>query len=480
MAGSALAGTTTVGTVVSYAREVAAPNAVYTVPTNPPGTVRRTMNVIRSANDDFFLDVALGNGAQFATTTGTAAPEGSDLSLVNTTAGAITASVVSRNSTSVIYFVDITTSLTDFPQLNLDTSAWTIKDVNNSLGQAIAIQISITTRDSLTGSAIDVGGTDTRNWLVGRFGVTDGAVSSTQATIDVTANRKLFVAVTGGDSTNIDRGASIIVAFTSSSVLGLNGASYTTTANDTVNLVITGNLAGVTAVHFGSGQFANSFAQGVTDTDRAAGQVTIPIAADPTGGTAFSQLVAGAGIAIRIDTTTQLATRVLKISSNFVSGLGGGAGAATQNHAIHSPTTLTQWCFNGTILLANWVNGNHNALLSRIYVFNSGTISANVTARVFALPNSTNTATTLLKDNILLGTIGPSAGRNIKVADDVLFPSGISSAGSAYVTDGGNLIIEITIDALGASGYTQSFNAAGTLAFGTAPLFNPPACPTLQ
>src|SRR5262245_14508860 len=79
LTGSALAGTTAVtGGAVSYAREVGAVNAVYTLPVGTTAT--RALAVIRNTAQDFFVDVSLGNGALF---TGAASnlPEASDLTI---------------------------------------------------------------------------------------------------------------------------------------------------------------------------------------------------------------------------------------------------------------------------------------------------------------------------------------------------------------------------------------------------------------
>jgi hypothetical protein len=58
------------------------------------------------------------------------------------------------------------------------------------------------------------------------------------------------------------------------------------------------------------------------------------------------------------------------------------------------------------------------------------------------------------------------------VAEDILSAAGITLP---YTGDGGNLVIEVTIDAAGCSGYTQSFS--NTLAYGTSPLTGLPLCP---
>ncbi|MCH1932588.1 hypothetical protein L9G16_20795, partial [Shewanella sp. A25] len=90
---------------------------------------------------------------------------------------------------------------------------------------------------------------------------------------------------------------------------------------------------------------------------------------------------------------------------------------------------------------ANFLNGNNEALNSRVYLWNPSESSAPSTVRVF----------TLLRDgpSTLLGTVdiglleGESA-RNIKVAEDILLALEIPLP---YTDDGGNLTIEFTVGA---------------------------------
>ena len=51
-------------------------------------------------------------------------------------------------------------------------------------------------------------------------------------------------------------------------------------------------------------------------------------------------------------------------------------------------TTLTKWELNGTVFLASFVNGNNAIFHSRVYLFNHGPVSGDITVRVFTLPTS--------------------------------------------------------------------------------------------
>ena len=89
-----LAGTTATLGITSFAREVGAENAVYTMPANP---VTRLMGVARVSAQDFFIDVTLGNGFEFAV-----APVIGDLGLTLSAGGAVTISSVTCVSLPVL------------------------------------------------------------------------------------------------------------------------------------------------------------------------------------------------------------------------------------------------------------------------------------------------------------------------------------------------------------------------------------------
>ncbi|PYV19137.1 MAG: hypothetical protein DMG07_02535, partial [Acidobacteria bacterium] len=281
MAGSALAGTTAIGSAVTYAREVGAANAVYTLPTK---SVTRSMAVIRDATQDFFVDVTLGAGAVF---TAGGLPEASDLALTSVSGaggGAIAAPTIisggTAGSTSVTYSVDITTSFTGLPFFTLDVTAWAFRVVANTLGAAAGpIPITIATRDAATGSAIDVGA-DTVFLATSVYGVVPGdALVSTTATVDVATSRLQFLA-TFGDTTRVDNGASIgIKGGSNSSIRDLTGATYFTTGADSINLVITGNLSGITAITWTGGATRTV---NPTSADVTAGSTTLSIPGSDT------------------------------------------------------------------------------------------------------------------------------------------------------------------------------------------------------
>ena len=117
---------------------------------------------------------------------------------------------------------------------------------------------------------------------------------------------------------------------------------------------------------------------------------------------------------------------------------------------------------NPTVLVANFTNGNNGALHSRVYLWNPSASAGEVTVRVFTLPQTGNSS---LLGTLDLESLQAESARNLKLAEDILTPLGIPTP---YVTDGGNLTLEFTIQAADVRGAAQVFSSS--FAFGTVPL----------
>ena len=117
-----------------------------------------------------------------------------------------------------------------------------------------------------------------------------------------------------------------------------------------------------------------------------------------------------------------------------------------------------------TALVANFTNGNSAFLASRIYLWNPSTSEGSMTARLFTLESE---GPSILLGTVDLGTLSASSGRNIKLAEDILAPLGMTEH---YTDNEGNLTVELTIDAPGVRGATQVFDRGVTLTFGTYPM----------
>ena len=118
-----------------------------------------------------------------------------------------------------------------------------------------------------------------------------------------------------------------------------------------------------------------------------------------------------------------------------------------------------------TLLVANFSNGNNGAFNSRVYLWNPSTSAGQVTVRVFTLPLTTGIARELTGPPLDLGTLEARSALNLKLVEDILDPLGIALP---YTTDGGNLTLEFTIQAVDVRGVAQVFSS--DFAFGTYPM----------
>ena len=118
-----------------------------------------------------------------------------------------------------------------------------------------------------------------------------------------------------------------------------------------------------------------------------------------------------------------------------------------------------------TVLLAHFANGNNTVFNSRVYLFNPSVKTGRVTVRVFTLPLRWGLAQELTTTPLELGSLGPKSGLNIKLVEDILTPLGITTP---YTIDGGNLTLELTIQAADVKGAAQVFSS--DFGLGTYPL----------
>ena len=118
-----------------------------------------------------------------------------------------------------------------------------------------------------------------------------------------------------------------------------------------------------------------------------------------------------------------------------------------------------------TRLTASFTNGNDAVFDSRISLFNPSSSAGDITVRVFTLPLSSGTAQELTITPLELGTLEARSALDIRLVEDILVPLEITTP---YTTDGGNLILELTIQATDVQGTAQVFSSGFSL--GTYPL----------
>ncbi len=118
-----------------------------------------------------------------------------------------------------------------------------------------------------------------------------------------------------------------------------------------------------------------------------------------------------------------------------------------------------------SVLIANFLNGNNDVFNSRVYLWNPSQSAGEVTVRVFPLPLTSGITEELTSAPLSLGALRAKSAVNLKLAEDILTPAGITTP---YTADGGNLTLEFTIQAANVGGVAQVFS--DSLAFGTYPL----------
>ncbi len=151
-------------------------------------------------------------------------------------------------------------------------------------------------------------------------------------------------------------------------------------------------------------------------------------------------------------------------SDNFSYTVADGTGATDTASVTVSVNVMVPPGPDHTVLVANLMNGNNEFFNSRVYLWNPSPSAGEVTVRVFTLPH---TGESWLLGTLDLGVLEASTARNIKLAEDILTPLAILLP---YITDGGNLTLEFTIEAPNVRGVGQVFDHSLTVAFGTYPL----------
>jgi len=124
---------------------------------------------------------------------------------------------------------------------------------------------------------------------------------------------------------------------------------------------------------------------------------------------------------------------------------------------------------NPTVLVANFINGNTDFFRSRVYLWNPSTGAGEITVRVFTMPRPGPSAPpepSQLLGTLPLGSLEARSARTIRL-EEVLSDLGITLP---YQEQGGNLMLEFTIEVAGVRGAAQVFKSSLTLAFGTYPI----------
>jgi len=382
----------------------------------------------------------------------------------------------------VTYRATVVSNFTQFPtvQINSGTAGWTIRDFNNRLATG-PIQATVQTYTVVGEDLFDVGSDTVTIAIASQAVRVAQALSSTTAAIDFSApsSRTRFIPIPP-DTTTEDNGASMGIGYSSPVPLNILGTAFTLSSADKVRFTFTSSTdftgivtnvvppplptASTTSILYG-GIYAAYAATGTTRTLDVPGNSALI----NTGAQPFKFV---------IDGFTPLAARTFQVKVDLILNGGGGAlgstpGAGTE--VLAASADVTKWSISGgTVLLANWLNGNTTQYNSRIYLYNPSPVAGEVTARVFKMPPVGGTATsaeiTTPGAPISLGILGATSAMNIKLKEDILnfVLAALPGGALPYTENGGNLIVQITVAAPGISGTCQVFS--GNFAFGQVPL----------
>jgi len=424
--------------------------------------IYRDMKVARTTAQNFTVVVTL-TGATFATgrlpaagdVTMSAPPAGG--------AGAATFTIAAggaNGSNSVTFLSAITASYTFFPTVQINVDGWTIRDGANTLASG-TISANVQTYDAADGTLVDTGGTD--SVIIARAAnaiVITQNLAATTAVVDVATSRQNFVA-TAPDTITVDNGATLGIGYATTVPLTLAGAPFALAATDTVRLTFTSN-----------NDFTGFSTAGATTTGIAYGGLS-------STGTGTTRLVNVAGNSALIGPAAQpfvftvtglvsLPTRVMSVAADLVLAAGGSTVGGGSRNLLGS-STVTTWTFNGSVLVANWLSGDSNTFKSRIYLWNPSSLTGAVTVRVFSMPlvtsgTQTSTELTTAGSPLSLGSLAGNSSMAIRLYEDIIGPTGLNIA--PYTTNGGNLIVEVTIRASNVRGTCQVFSTNGAQQFG--------------
>lgn len=468
--------TSSLGTAgpVLFDTEQGVANAIWSFPgaTNCSGynaLLAQKMNVIRQFNtsgspQNYFVYLALGDGAIWQT----APADPTNWFFTNQGTSEPTVHLISGVGTATLrYYVLINSPLFD---LSLNTiyiplGQFTVRDPNNRMGTGQTIGVTVTETDGATDYPFEV---SQATLMQGGPGfIISQATHIGAATIDVTQNRVTFVS-----GTNVDAGQYVTAPFTSgddrSASIGINsnigtvfnqaGCVYQLSGLSSIQIQIFGNFAQVKQV---------CYATYCTTVSGSPSSVTIlipgtdPVVRSPSA--LFFQFITK-----NTGTLSQLVPQTFTFTIMEVLAPPDGTNPIT----LVNGAPLTRWSINGTILTAIWQNGNGGPLGSlngRMYVWNPTGVAGSVIAQVFTLPVGMGGSTLL--GTVNLGVLPAMSETNIRVYEDILnsIPPLVTFP---YITNGGNIWIQLTINAIGCHGWSNVFGIfnGNYVSFGVVPM----------
>lgn len=454
--------------VVTFAREVDGP---YTMPTGIL-TAEYVPAVIRAANKDFFVKFALLDGAKFAA--GSAEPSleyagpGGSVTINRLTTLPLT------DKTFYEWHVIVNAAATSYPTyvVHFDDLGLGVRiDAGTTVENGGSVRAEVTVRDAATGEPFDTPAQDVLfqgDWAIFMDPNVPNGITPDDGIIDVASDRKHFVDEPtafglgpADDDTDREAGARSNILWNPSffaadgSIFCLSEGATTDKMFANMNtqklkLTFASNLSEITKIYLNEGS-AYEFSHTLTDAERASASLSVE-------GTWY-QFYDGSTFQIYIqDDGDRIESRDLTLSIELLPG-----GVVQNGRVLVSNVLLTRWRPNGTILTMPWTNGNNSVMNGRVYLYNQSAVTGSITARVVTMPRVGTPSAEL--GSVVVGNLPANGTAMIKVAEDVLAPL---PTVLPYITDGGNLMIEFTIQVTNASGIFQVFNS--DFAYGTTPL----------
>jgi len=462
LSGNALAGITNGHSPLPmYALQIGGAGVTYTI--TPAGSFTRqiqaTRNQYSAPNASFILRVDLQSGFVFATG---GLPKTTDISYSSTPAGGINTGGVEiydggqAGDAYVRYFIPTAagtgvafTSAT----LTITPNNWKITDVNGVLTGAHTVtkfmDVTATLFDAGDGLQFDDSTTeasDTAHFIKAVNGVEAAVADKGHKVIDLETTRLNFV---GFHKTFDDTSALDLQPV--SGVLGLNGAQYVFGSEINFTLTFTSNLNGIKDIQV-CGLYTTTGTLILPGTTSGCFGGSIPVKIDVDGVTPLDKRILNVGVT---DTTTH--APIISNDTQLVS------------------TPLTEWVYNGCLLVSSYANANTNAFRTRFYFWNYDESASSILVRVFTLPiNGTTLASVALGNGqvVYRYNVQGKSGLTVKL-EDVL--TDVGAPGPQLGPDSnGNMYVEFSFGSEIVVGWTQTFDVTGTSFMGMIQMYDTP------
>lgn len=462
LSGNALAGITTGHSPLpTYAVQAGGPNIVYTV--TPAGSftrkVQATRNLYDAPNSSFLLRVDLQSGFVFANG---GLPTKNDISASNVIGGpGINASGVEiydggqAGDSYVRYYIPTPAgngvAFTE-ATLTVKPNPWYIKDV---AGYLAGLHTAVKYMD-VKATLFEVNGTqqfdsdkdestDTAHMLKAANGIEAEVAREGKKVIDLENTRFFFE---GWDETTDDE--SRLDLRPAPGVLGTNGSQFVFGTDINFTLTFTGNMTGIKNIKWGEHS---------CELTTTTGKIAIP----GTNG-CFDDDVR---ITINVTGTTPLDKRVLDVTVDYTV-----AHNSSLNDTALAATPLTEWCYNGSMLISSFSQANTNSWRTRYYIWNYDKEPSSILVRVLTLPidGAIGSQALGLGQVVYRYTVAGNSGITIKL-EDVLVD--IGAQGPQLGPDGnGNMYAEFSFGSQRTVGWTSIFDPTGSTFMGMIQMHN--------